>query len=55
MCRPIALILTGLLSDWLKVRKPFMIVGGIVSAIGVALFAQATTDPSTTYHHFVWT
>jgi MFS family permease len=50
----IALILTGLLSDWLKVRKPFMIVGGIVSAIGVALFAQATTDPSTTYRHFVY-
>lgn len=50
----IALIITGLLSDWLKVRKPFMIVGGIVSAIGVALFAVATGDPTTTYGHFVW-
>ena len=25
----IALIVTGLLSDWLKVRKPFMVVGGL--------------------------
>ncbi|HEV2635350.1 MAG TPA: MFS transporter [Actinocrinis sp.] len=50
----IALILTGVLSDWLKVRKPFMVVGGLVSAVGVALFAQATTDPTTGYYHFVW-
>ena len=49
----IALIITGLLSDWLKVRKPFMVVGAIISAIGVALFALATTNPATTYNHFV--
>lgn len=49
----IALIVTGVLSDWLKVRKPFMVIGGIISAIGVALFAIATTHPSTTYNHFV--
>jgi len=29
----IALIVTGLLSDRLKVRKPFMVVGGVVSAV----------------------
>jgi MFS family permease len=39
----IALILTGLASDWLKVRKPFMIVGALISAVGVALFALYTT------------
>jgi ACS family D-galactonate transporter-like MFS transporter len=50
----IALIVTGLLSDWLKVRKPFMIFGGLVSAVGVLLFAIATTHPDTTYYHFVW-
>jgi MFS transporter, ACS family, D-galactonate transporter len=49
----IALIVTGLLSDWLKVRKPFMVVGGVISAVGVALFALATTDKTTTYNHFV--
>ncbi|HEY1486941.1 MAG TPA: MFS transporter [Micromonosporaceae bacterium] len=50
----VALIVTGLLSDWLKVRKPFMVVGGVISAIGVALFAIATTHPDTTYNHFVY-
>jgi MFS transporter, ACS family, D-galactonate transporter len=49
----IALIVTGLLSDWLKVRKPFMVIGGLISAVGVALFAVATTHADTTYHHFV--
>jgi MFS family permease len=39
----IALILTGLVSDWLKVRKPFMIIGAVISAVGVALFALYTT------------
>ncbi|HKD99039.1 MAG TPA: MFS transporter [Micromonosporaceae bacterium] len=50
----VALILTGLLSDWLKVRKPFMVFGGVMSAVGVALFAIATGDPKTSYYHWVW-
>ncbi len=50
----IALIIVGILSDWLKVRKPFMVVGGLISAVGVALFAIATGHPDTTYNHFVW-
>jgi MFS transporter, ACS family, D-galactonate transporter len=50
----VALILTGLLSDRFQVRKPFMIIGALVSATGVALFAIATTDPTTTYAQFVW-
>ena len=43
----IALIVAGLLSDWLKVRKPFMLLGALVSAAGVTLFALATTKPET--------
>jgi MFS transporter, ACS family, D-galactonate transporter len=43
----IALIVTGLLSDWLKVRKPFIVIGGLVSAAGVALFALQTTKTDT--------
>ena len=39
----LALIITGVLSDRLKVRKPFMLVGGVISAVGVAMFAIATT------------
>lgn len=49
----LALLAAGVLSDWLKVRKPFMILGGVVSAIGVALFAIATTHPATGYYTFV--
>ena len=47
----IALIVTGVLSDYFRVRKPFMILGTIISMVGVALFAVAATDPSTTYYH----
>ncbi|MHA6757490.1 MFS transporter [Streptacidiphilus sp. PAMC 29251] len=50
----LALVLAGALSDRLKVRKPFMVVGAVVSAVGVALFAVATTHADTSYYHFVW-
>ena len=39
----LALIIGGLLSDRLRVRKPLMLVGSLVSATGVALFAAATS------------
>ncbi|NUR24736.1 MAG: MFS transporter [Catenulispora sp.] len=50
----VALIVAGALSDRLKVRKPFMLAGAVISAVGVALFAVATTHPDTGYYHFVW-
>jgi ACS family D-galactonate transporter-like MFS transporter len=49
----IALILTGLVSDWLKVRKPFMVVGALISAAGVALFALQTTHTDTTQDQWI--
>ena len=49
----LALLVTGVLSDALKVRKPFMLLGGATSLVGVALFAIATTHPATTYYEFV--
>jgi MFS family permease len=53
----VALIVTGILSDWLKVRKPFMIIGSIISGIGVAMFAMFTTDPTAGtqagYNHWI--
>lgn len=48
----LALLVAGVLSDALKVRKPFMLLGGIVSLVGVAMFAIATTHPATTYYEF---
>ena len=49
----VALLVAGILSDVLKVRKPFMLFGGLVSMVGVAMFAIATTHPATTYYEFV--
>ena len=48
----LALIVTGLLSDRIRVRKPFMIIGTAISLVGVALFALTTTKASETgYYH----
>lgn len=48
----IALVAAGVLSDRLRVRKPFMLVGTLISLVGVALFAAAATDPDTTENAF---
>ena len=47
----IALVVTGVLSDRLRVRKPFMIVGGLISIVGRVLFALAATEPDTELLH----
>jgi len=49
----VALLVAGVLSDVLKVRKPFMLAGAVVSAAGVAMFAIATTHAGTNYYEFV--
>jgi hypothetical protein len=54
IAQAISLVVGGLLSDLLRVRKPFMLVGGIISAVGVALFASRATDPTTSYSTFAW-
>jgi MFS family permease len=42
----IALVVTGLVSDKLRVRKPFMVVGTLISLVGVAIFAISATEAS---------
>jgi MFS family permease len=49
----VILFISGVSSDWLRVRKPFMIIGSAVSLVGVALFAAAATKPGTSYDTFV--
>ncbi|MEZ0093769.1 MFS transporter [Streptacidiphilus sp. EB129] len=50
----IALVVAGLLSDRLRVRKPFMVVGA-VGSIGFTLwFALSATRPATGYYTFAW-
>ncbi|SDI88166.1 Sugar phosphate permease [Frankineae bacterium MT45] len=53
----IALVVAGALSDRFRVRKPFMVIGAVVSAAGVAVWAtKATTGvhglnpPTTSYY-----
>jgi ACS family D-galactonate transporter-like MFS transporter len=47
----LALVVTGLLSDYLRVRKPFMVVGTTISLVGIGMFAVAATHPNTSYYH----
>jgi MFS family permease len=48
----IALVVAGLISDKLGVRKPLMLLGAGVAIVGSILFAIASTDTSTSYGHF---
>jgi MFS transporter, ACS family, D-galactonate transporter len=48
-CNAATLIVTGVLSDKLRVRKPFMAIGGVISLVGVGLFAHATSSGGTSY------
>ena len=46
----IALVVTGVLTDRFRVRKPFMILGTAIGLVGSVLFAVAATDPGTGYY-----
>jgi len=48
-----ALLLIGFLSDKLRVRKPFMVVGAIGAIVMTILFLLRATHPETSYSHFV--
>jgi len=49
----VAVVGIGIISDKLRVRKPFMLAGGVV-AVGMGLvFASLATKPHTTYATFV--
>jgi MFS transporter, ACS family, D-galactonate transporter len=48
----ISLVTAGFLSDLLRVRKPFMVIGALMSGVGVAIFAMKATQPSTSYSTF---
>jgi len=50
----VALVAVGLLSDRIRVRKPFMIVGAAGSIAATAVFATRATHPATGYYTFAW-
>ncbi|MEV6258623.1 MFS transporter [Nocardia sp. NPDC051929] len=48
----IALVLAGIVSDYVKVRKLFMIVGALISIVGLFVFLGYTEKPDTGYYTF---
>ncbi len=46
----IAVIAFGLISDKLRVRKPFMVVGGVCAAIMLVLYLERAGQPTSYYH-----
>ncbi|MGI8667920.1 MAG: MFS transporter [Jatrophihabitans sp.] len=49
----LALLIIGFLSDKLRVRKPFMLVGAILAIVFTSIFATKATEPHTSYSTFV--
>jgi MFS family permease len=47
------LLLVGLLSDRIRVRKPFMVFGAVCAIIFTTIFALRVTHPTTSYSTFV--
>ncbi|MFC1416651.1 MFS transporter [Streptacidiphilus cavernicola] len=50
----IALVVAGLVSDRLKVRKPFMLVGALGTIAFTLWFTLSATHPHTGYYTFAW-
>ncbi|MFW0785892.1 MFS transporter [Gordonia sp. CPCC 206044] len=48
----IALVVAGIVSDKIRVRKPLMAVGAAISIVGTAIFAMLSTEPDTGYYTF---
>lgn len=49
----VALIVVGVASDRLRVRKPFILIGTLTSIVVMSLFATVATEKGTSYDTFV--
>ena len=49
-----ALLIVGLVSDKVGVRKPFMLVGAIAAIVATIIFLSKATQPDTSFDTFVW-
>ncbi|HEY4095112.1 MAG TPA: MFS transporter [Baekduia sp.] len=47
-----ALLLVGIVSDRLRVRKPFMVLGAVAAIVFTSIFATKATQPETSYQTF---
>ena len=52
LANAITLVIAGVLSDRLRVRKPFMAVGAVIALVGSGIFASLATKPDTSYYTF---
>ncbi len=50
----VALVVVGVVSDRLRVRKPFMIVGAVGAAAMTIVYLSEATAPHTGYYTLVW-
>ncbi|MGN6724040.1 MAG: MFS transporter [Marmoricola sp.] len=48
----VSLVVVGALSDWFRVRKPFMLIGAIGSVVATIGFIEVTTSTHTSYTTF---
>ncbi len=48
----ITLLVAGVLSDRVRVRKPFMIIGVVINLVATGIFAALATYPGTSYYQF---
>lgn len=48
----IVLVLVGIASDWLRVRKPFMVLGALGAIAFTILYLTKATEPHTSYYEF---
>ena len=46
----VALVVVGIVSDLLKVRKPFMVLGGAGAIVTTIIFLSKATQPNTSYY-----
>ena len=52
-CNALGLLIIGFLSDKIRVRKPFMLVGAVGAIIFTSIFAMKATQSGTSYSTFV--
>ncbi len=50
----VGLFVFGLLSDLVRVRKPFMVVGGVGAMVMMVLLISHTGHPTSSYYTMVW-
>ncbi len=50
----VALLVIGFISDLVRVRKPFMIIGAVSAIVFTIMFLSRATHPNTSYSTFVW-